>query len=182
MSSVLQAEDAMASATVQAWSQAARRARTRRTRRWVRVALLAPIAVLSAAWIGMILWWAVRGAVWWALVPMLAHVGAILLALGWPTQPSLAATAPQDFTARIVATVHDRLARLRALRQALLVEWALLFALPLVQYLVAAQPVRWGITFTAALSALCVVWPLECIARAQREEGARLLALHGDDR
>jgi hypothetical protein len=156
--------------------------RARRVRRFARYALALPVMALGAMQMGAVYHWATRTATWWALVPLVLHALAIALAVGLPvvSRASLGKDV-RGFRASIVAGFGDRAARLRALKDTVLLEAALLFAWPLVTTAFTGGVLRWGVGFTIAVCSLAVLWPLQRIAVAQRAEGERLQGLDGSD-
>lgn len=171
-----------AESTARLWIDAAGRARARRIRRVVRWLVAAPFMAMGAMQMGAIYHWATRTATWWALVPLGLHMLAIALAFGLPVAPAKALTVGvRGFRQSLMNGFGDRAARLRALKDTVLLEVALLFAWPLVTTAFAGGTLRWGVGFTIACCALLVLWPLQRVAEAQRAESERLLGLEDRD-
>ena len=168
-----------ADAVVREWADVATRARARYVRRVLVTSLLVLVMALGALQFGAILLWAVRTMTWWALAPAGLHAFAILLAVGLPSRAGTSLDASvQSFKRQLAERFGDRAARLRALRSALLIESALLFAWPLVRFLATGDTPRWGVTFTTAICSLAILWPLQRITDAQRAESERLLRMN----
>jgi hypothetical protein len=168
------------SATLTAdWLEVARRAHSRRTRRLLMTVALTPLMALGALGMVVILRWATRETEWWAVMPVAIHALAILLALGAPSRGRLNSEVAsfRRFLARHFA---DRAARVHALLRAVLVESTALFLWPFLVSLAAGTSPRWGVEFTAAVSALLVLWPAARIARAQQAESGRLARVRHD--
>lgn len=171
-----------AESTARLWIDAAGRARARRARRVVGYALAIPVMALGAMQMGAIYQWATRTATWWALVPLTLHALAIVLAVGLPVVSGASlAKDVRGFRATMVSGFGDRVARLRALKDTVLLEVALLFAWPLVATAFTGGVLRWGVGFTIAVCSLAVLWPLQRIAAAQCDESERLQGLDDSD-
>ena len=170
-----------AESTTRLWIDAAGRARARRVRRIVRYVIALPFVGLGAMQMGAIFQWATRTATWWALVPLALHAIAIALAVGLPVVSRASrGTDLRGFRTTLVSGFGDRASRLRALKDTVLLEVALLFAWPLLRSAVNGGVLQWGVGFTISACALAVIWPLQRIAEAQRAESERLQAY--DDR
>ena len=164
------------------WMDIATRTRGRHVRRVVVTSGLVCMALLGVMQLGAILMWAGRTTTWWALVPVAIHVLGIALALGWParSRPSLLAPV-RGFKGNVARRLGDRAERLRALRTVVMLESALLFLWPLLRLLMWADGPRWGVTFTTSICALAILWPLQRITDAQRDESRRLLGVYDDE-
>ena len=176
-STIPSAPDALA----REWMDVATRARARHLRRVLVTSGLVLVMVLGVVQFGSILLWAARTATWWALGPAGLHALGLLLAIGWPTHSGASLLGPvQGFKGHVARRLGDRADRLRALRTVVMLESALLFAWPLLRYVVSGDTPRWGVTFTTAICSLAVLWPLQRITEAERAESRRLLGV--DDR
>jgi hypothetical protein len=172
-----------ADGVVREWADVATRARARYVRRVLVTSVLVLVMGLGAVQFGAILLWAFRTTTWWALAPAGLHALAILLAVGLPSRAGMSLDANvQSFKRQVAERFGDRAARLRALRMALVIEGALLFALPLVRFLATGDTPRWGVTFTTAVCSLAILWPLQRITDAQRAETERLIVIPSDGR
>lgn len=172
-----------ADAVVREWADVATRARARYVRRVIVTSLLVLVMALGAVQFGAILLWAVRTMSWWALAPAGLHALAIVLAVGLPSWSGMSLAANvQGFKRQVAERLGDRATRLRALRTALVMESALLFAWPLVRFLATGDLPRWGVTFTTAVCSLAILWPLQRITDAQRAETERLIVIPSEGR
>ena len=171
-----------ADALAREWMDVASRARARHLRRVLGYTALALLMASGIVQFGAILLWAARTATWWALVPAGLHALAIAMALGLPASSGTSLIAPaHGFKGHVSRQLGDRAARLRALRTVVMLEGALLFAWPLVRWVVLGDTPRWGVTFTTAICSLAILWPLQRITRAQRAESRRLLGVDDSD-
>jgi hypothetical protein len=179
-------ETSTAAARADAWRTLATATPRLARRRRLWHAALAIVAVPGALWLGVLLWWAARfvreasgepGMLPFARLALVLgafHLAAVVVA----TAPSLRVRAADEAPAsRVRALVHrygERVARLRALRRALVVEIALLAAQTLYVAVTAGHGPRFGLAFSIAVAALWTVAPLERIARASVRVGERL--------
>jgi hypothetical protein len=164
------------------WIEVATRARARHVRRVLGYTALVALMALGVVQFGAILLWAARTTTWWALVPAGIHALALVLAIGMPARSGTSLIAPvQGFRTHLAQRLGDRAARLRALRSAVMLEAALLFAWPLARLIVSGATLRWGVTFTTAICSLAILWPLQRITDAQRAESRRLPGVAGED-
>jgi hypothetical protein len=163
------------------WSRIAamtpRRARRRSILRMATAILFAALTIPG----GVVLWgvssWMVRTHALLAAAPLFTHLVAILLAVGLPSNVGAAREHGTSSIRRRLSRFASRADRLHALRTVLVVESAVLGALPLVSALVTQDLPRWGVAAVVAVASTTIVWPLERIARAQRNEAKRLAAL-----
>jgi len=164
-----------------AWSRIAaatpRRARRRAILRVATVILLAALTIPG----GVVLWgvagWMVRTHALLAAAPLLTHLIAILLAVGLPSTLGAARGHDASSIRRALNRFASRADRLHSLRTVLVIESAVLGALPLAIAGVTHDLPRWGVAAVVAAASTTIVWPLERIARAERNEAKRLAAL-----
>jgi hypothetical protein len=180
-SAVARPIDDVAADVAAAWSRIAdatpRRARRRSILRVAMVILFTALTIPG----GIVLWgvssWMLRTHALLAAAPLFTHLAAIALALGLPSRFGMVSEHDASTTRKLLSRFASRADRLRALRTALVIESAVLGALPVLSAVVTRELPRWGVAAVIAVASTTIVWPLERIARAQRNEAKRLSAL-----